>query len=47
LDILLIGAGNKSDIDIVRRNVGPAISKARIGFEILDSVGFLRFLNLF
>uniref|UniRef100_A0A915M3Y6 GSKIP domain-containing protein n=1 Tax=Meloidogyne javanica TaxID=6303 RepID=A0A915M3Y6_MELJA len=37
LDILLIGAGNKSDIDIVRRNVGPAISKARIGFEILDS----------
>jgi len=40
LDILLIGAGNKSDIDIVRRNVGPAISKARIGFEILDSVGF-------
>ncbi|CAK5084405.1 unnamed protein product [Meloidogyne enterolobii] len=44
LDILLIGAGNKSDIDIVRRNVGPAISKARIGFEILDSVVVLLLL---
>ncbi|KAF7640378.1 hypothetical protein Mgra_00000199 [Meloidogyne graminicola] len=37
LDILLIGVGNKKDIDLVRKNVGPAISKARIGYEILDT----------
>uniref|UniRef100_A0A1I8BVK3 NADH dehydrogenase [ubiquinone] 1 alpha subcomplex assembly factor 3 n=1 Tax=Meloidogyne hapla TaxID=6305 RepID=A0A1I8BVK3_MELHA len=37
LDILIIGAGNKKDIDIVRKNVGPTITKARIGFEIMDT----------
>ena len=38
LDVLIIGAGDKKDVDLVRKNVAPAISKQRIGYEIVETV---------
>ena len=36
--MLIIGAGDKKDVDLVRKNIAPAISKQRIGYEIVETV---------
>lgn len=49
LDILIVGAGDRKDIDMVRKQVSPAIAEHRIGHEILsteDAIATFNFLNV-
>jgi len=48
LDILVVGVGEKRNVDSVRARVAAAISNRRIGYEILpteDAMGVFNFLN--
>lgn len=40
LDVLLIGVGDKTNVDQVRRQLIPTFSKLNIGYEILPTVGY-------
>ena len=38
MDVLIIGAGDQKDVDIVRKQIGHTITQQRIGYEIMGTV---------
>lgn len=40
LDVIVIGVGDKSNIDTVRKHVVKEVAKHRIGLEIMPTVSF-------
>lgn len=46
LDILVIGVGDQSDIDKVRKKIAPVLHEKRIPYELLKTVNFFNIKKL-